>query len=102
MLIGKYCQRTGTRTASGSQAAAFSSLEIIPMSALSLLADHEAETINGGFFNSFNLNSYSWKAASTSLGQSNNATNVGVGLLLGIGSASSSQTNIASIGTVIG
>jgi hypothetical protein len=71
------------------------------MSALSHLADHEAETINGGFFNTFNLNSYSLKAASTSLGQSNSATNVGVGLLLGIGSASSSQSNVAGISTVI-
>jgi hypothetical protein len=71
------------------------------MSALSHLADHEAETINGGFFNTFNLNSYSLKAASTSLGQSNSATNVGMGMLLGIGSASSSQSNIAGISTVI-
>jgi hypothetical protein len=72
------------------------------MSTLCLLADREAETINGGLFNTFNFNSFSAKAASTNLGQTNGATNVGVGLLLGIGSASSAQTNIATIGTVIG
>jgi hypothetical protein len=72
------------------------------MSSLCLLADHEAETINGGFFNTFNFNSFSWKAASTNLGQSNNATNVGLGLLLGIGTANSFQANTANVGTIIG
>jgi hypothetical protein len=71
------------------------------MSSLCPLADHEAETINGGFFDTFNLNSFSFKAASTNLGQSNNTTNVGLGLLLGAGSANSFQSNLATIGTVI-
>jgi hypothetical protein len=72
------------------------------MSMLCLLADHEAETINGGLFNSLNLNSFTWKSATTLLNQQNNATNVGLGLLFGSGNATSFQSNVASIATVIG
>jgi hypothetical protein len=81
------------------------------MKSLSFIADHDAQSINGGLgkrsmsrFNtpSYTFNSISYKGITTNLGQQNVATNLGVGLLYGIGVASSEQVNLASITSAIG
>ena len=72
------------------------------MSSIYIMADHEAETINGGWWTSISANSYTWKSASTSFNQVNTANNFGIGLLMGAGNATSEQLNLASITTIIG
>jgi hypothetical protein len=80
------------------------------MKSLSFIADHDAQSINGGWgkrmsrFNtpSYTFNSISYKGISTNLGQQNLATNLGLGLLSGIGVASSEQLNVSSIVSAIG
>lgn len=69
------------------------------MARFDVIADCEAEALNGGFWFS---SSYTVKSASTNLGQLNSANNYGIGAVLGSGVAVSEQMNIASIGTVIG
>lgn len=63
-----------------------------------LLNDHDAEGLNGGFWFSSTIT----KSASTSLSQTNNSTNLGVGAVFGAGIATSTQGNLAYIGTSIG
>jgi hypothetical protein len=81
------------------------------MKSLSFIADHDAQSINGGWGKmkssgystpSYTFNSISYKGITTNLGQQNVATNLGVGLLYGIGVASSEQVNLASITSAIG
>jgi hypothetical protein len=72
------------------------------MPSLTLLTDHDAEVINGGWWNSFSFSSFSFKSAKTTLTQGNTSNNLGVGLLYGIGNATSEQLNISSITSVIG
>lgn len=72
------------------------------MSSLTHLTDRDSEVINGGWRNSYSLRSFSFKSVSTDLTQSNTANNLGVGLLLGIGNATSEQVNISSITSLIG
>lgn len=71
------------------------------MSALSLLADHEAETINGGFWNSLFYKSFTAKAVFNKLDQSNYATNMAFGGS-GLSLISNEQVNLANITSVIG
>jgi hypothetical protein len=72
------------------------------MPSLIHLTDHDSEVINGGWWNSYSFSSFSFKSVSTSLRQSNTANNLGVGLLLGIGNATSEQLNLSSITSAIG
>ena len=85
------------------------------MSSLSFIVDQDAQSINGGwgkmkssgysapsYSPSYTYNSTSYKGITTNLGQQNIATNLGVGLLYGIGVASSEQVNLASIVSSIG
>jgi hypothetical protein len=72
------------------------------MSSIYIMADQEAEAINGGWWNSFSASSYTWKSATTSFNQVNTANNFGTGLLMGVGNATSEQLNLASITTIIG
>lgn len=71
------------------------------MSNLVMLADHEAEQMNGGWGSKFRFSSTSIKTASTSLGQTNTANNLGLGVLFGAGLASSEQINISDIKTYV-
>jgi hypothetical protein len=72
-----------------------------PMSALSLLHDHEAETINGGFWNGLFYKSFSAKGVLNKLDQSNYATNMAWGGS-GLSLIGNEQVNIASLTTIIG
>lgn len=72
------------------------------MSSLIHLTDRDSEVINGGWRNSYSFRSFSYKSVSTDLTQSNTANNLGVGLLFGIGNATSEQVNISSITSLIG
>jgi hypothetical protein len=72
-----------------------------PMSALSLLHDHEAETINGGFWNGLFYKSFSAKAVLNKLDQSNYATNMAWGGS-GLSLIGNEQVNMASLTTIIG
>jgi hypothetical protein len=72
------------------------------MPSLTLLTDHDAEVINGGWWTSYSTSTFSYKSVKTDLTQSNTANNLGVGLLYGIGNATSEQINISSITSVIG
>jgi hypothetical protein len=72
------------------------------MSSLTLLTDRDAEVINGGWWNSYSFRSFSFKSATTNLGQINTANNLGLGLLYGLGNATSEQLNVSSITSVIG
>jgi hypothetical protein len=67
------------------------------MSSLSILNDHEAETINGGWYRSYAVT----KRATTYLSQKNTSTNIALGLG-GYAYATSYQMNVAGINTVIG
>jgi len=71
------------------------------MTAVSILADHEAETINGGFWNSLFYKSFSAKGVLNKLDQKNYATNMAFGGS-GLSLISNEQANLASITTVIG
>jgi hypothetical protein len=72
------------------------------MSSLTLLADRDAEMINGGWWNSYSFTSFSYKSVATNLTQKNTANNLGVGLFYGAGIATSEQLNLSSITSVIG
>lgn len=65
------------------------------MSTLCILADREAETINGGWYRYSSV-----KRASTYLSQRNTSTNIALGLG-GFANATSFQSNIAGVSTVI-
>ncbi|MFU8885811.1 MAG: hypothetical protein ACNA8O_10180 [Cyanobacteriota bacterium] len=76
------------------------------MASLSLLTDHAAETINGGWsnggwFNSLKYTSFSMKSVVNNVSQSNAATNVTSGFG-GISLITNEQLNLASITSVIG
>lgn len=66
-----------------------------------MLADFDAQHINGGWGSKFSFSSTSFKAVSTTLGQSNSSSNLGLGVLLGAGIATSEQVNLASITTLV-
>ena len=72
------------------------------MPSLTLLADHDTEVINGGFWSSYTSKYYSHKSATTTINQDNTANNIGVGLLYGYGNATSEQLNLAYSVTAIG
>ena len=72
------------------------------MPSLTLLTDHDAEVINGGWWNSYSFSSFSYKSVKTNLTQGNTSNNLGVGLLYGIGNATSEQLNVSSITSMIG
>ena len=72
------------------------------MSNVVMLADFEAQHINGGRWGSrFTFTSTAFKTATTNLGQTNSANNLGLGVLFGAGNATSEQVNIASISTFL-
>ncbi len=64
------------------------------------LPDQQAEVLCGGFWSFTKIDVT--KSASTSVNQTNNASNTGVGALVGMGTALSWQANGAEVMTVIG
>jgi hypothetical protein len=101
VLIRGWPGETGSTTARGGQAASLSFLGEFPMSSISLLADHEAETINGGWFTSLFYKSFSSKGVTNNLSQINSAVNIGSGFG-GLSFVANEQINMASITSVIG
>lgn len=73
-------------------------LNTLNLASFALLNDQDAEGLNGGFW----FSSTTTKSAITSLNQTNNSTNLGVGAVFGAGIATSTQGNLAYIGTSIG
>jgi hypothetical protein len=71
------------------------------MTNLSILADDRAEVICGGW-GSTRISFFQYAKAQTSLGQVNEANNLGLGLLAGFGNAQSIQGNAAGISTYVG
>lgn len=71
------------------------------MSKCVMLADLEAQYVNGGWGSRFSFSSKSIKNVSTNVGQSNTANNLGLGLLFGAGNATSEQVNIADVVTYV-
>lgn len=71
------------------------------MSNVMMLADLEAQHINGGWGSKFRFTSTSIKAVTTNVGQSNNSNNLGLGVLFGAGIATSEQVNISEIATFV-
>jgi hypothetical protein len=65
-----------------------------------ILADLEAEQINGGFGSFFSYSSKSMKSVGTWVGQSNTSNNLGLGIV-GLGNAQSIQENSALVGTIL-
>jgi len=65
-----------------------------------ILADLEAEQINGGSGSFFTYSSKSMKSVSTRVGQSNTSNNLGLGIV-GLGNAQSIQENSALVGTIL-
>ena len=75
------------------------------MTCMTFLCDHQAESLTGG--RSWGSGSYKFDLSSisyskTAVGQSNEVTNTGLGLLVGFGSASSFQANAADVFSLIG
>jgi hypothetical protein len=76
------------------------------MASLSFIADHDAETINGGWFKGGwslppKYTSFTMKSVVNNVSQSNTATNVTSGFG-GISLIANEQLNLASIASVIG
>lgn len=71
------------------------------MSNVVMLPDLESQHINGGWGSRFSFSSTSFKAVTTKVGQSNNANNLGLGILLGAGLAASEQVNVSDITTIV-
>jgi hypothetical protein len=67
------------------------------MKSFSHLDDHQCEVLKGGVFDVTNITMTSFASSLVGVGQSNNATNVGLGLLVGLGNAQSIQGNGAVI-----
>jgi hypothetical protein len=71
------------------------------MSKYMMLADLEAQHINGGWGSRYRFSSTSMKSVTTHVGQTNTANNLGLGLLFGSGNATSEQVNIANVTTIL-
>ena len=71
------------------------------MSNVMMLADLEAQQINGGWGSKFSFSSMSFKAVTTKVGQTNTSNNLGLGVLFGAGIATSEQMNISEIATAV-
>jgi hypothetical protein len=67
------------------------------MKSIAHLNDHQCEVLKGGIFDVTNISMTSLTSSLVGVGQSNNATNVGLGLLVGLGNAQSIQGNGALI-----
>jgi|GEM_PF-1818380 hypothetical protein len=67
------------------------------MKSFSHLDDHQCEVLKGGVFDVTNITMTSFASSLVGVGQSNSATNVGLGLLVGLGNAQSIQGNGAVI-----
>ena len=67
------------------------------MKSFSHLDDHQCEVLKGGVFDVTNITMTSFASSLVGVGQSNGATNVGLGLLVGLGNAQSIQGNGAVI-----
>jgi hypothetical protein len=67
------------------------------MKSFSHLDDHQCEVLKGGVFDVTNITMTSFASSLVGVGQSNSATNVGLGLLVGLGNAQSMQGNGAVI-----
>jgi hypothetical protein len=71
------------------------------MKSFSHLDDHQCEVLKGGIFDVTNINMTSFASSLVGASQSNNATNVGLGLLVGLGNAQSIQGNGAVITSLV-
>ena len=71
------------------------------MKSFSHLDDHQCEVLKGGVFDVTNITMTSFASSLVGVGQSNSATNVGLGLLVGLGNAQSIQGNGAVITSLV-
>ncbi|NDG73933.1 MAG: hypothetical protein EBX49_01010 [Synechococcaceae bacterium WB8_1B_136] len=71
------------------------------MTRFTILADDRAELISGGW-GSTRISLFKATKAETNLGQGNQVSNLGLGLLAGYGNAQSLQGNSAGILTLVG
>lgn len=67
------------------------------MKSIAHLDDHQCEVLKGGIFDITSITMTRFASSRVGLGQNNNATNVGLGLLVGLGNAQSIQANGAVI-----
>ena len=65
-----------------------------------ILADNHAELISGGW-RSTRTSLFNFKKVPTSIGQTNDVTNVGIGLLGGLGNADSFQVSSADVANFV-
>jgi len=73
------------------------------MTHIAFVADECAEVICGGRRGSgINVSQFKYSTVTTNFGQSNQVSNLGVGLLAGYGNAQSIQANEAGIFTLVG
>jgi hypothetical protein len=71
------------------------------MKLITELNDLQSEIVKGGIFDVTNITLTRFASSLVGLGQTNNATNVGLGLLVGLGNAQSIQGNSAVISTFV-
>lgn len=71
------------------------------MSNVMVLADLEAQHINGGWGSKYRFTSTSIKTVATNVGQVNTSNNLGLGVLFGAGIATSEQMNLSEITTFV-
>ncbi|MEX0588791.1 MAG: hypothetical protein WD136_06000 [Cyanobium sp.] len=68
------------------------------MKSITRLDDHQCEVLRGGYWgNFFSANMTSYSMIKTTVGQTNTATNTGLGLLVGLGNAQSIQGNASEV-----
>ena len=71
------------------------------MSNIMMLADLEAQHINGGWGSKYSFTSTSIKSVTNKVGQTNSSNNLGLGVLFGAGIATSEQMNLSEITTFV-
>lgn len=72
------------------------------MKTITRLDDHQCEVLRGGYWgNYFSASMTSNSRIKTTVGQTNTATNTGLGLLVGLGNAQSLQGNASEVFSVV-
>ena len=68
------------------------------MKSITRLDDQQCEVLRGGYWgNFFSVSMSKFSRTSTTVGQTNTATNTGLGLLVGLGNAQSLQGNASEV-----
>jgi hypothetical protein len=71
------------------------------MKFISLLDEQQCAALKGGLYGITNISMTSFASSLVGLGQTNSATNVGLGLLVGAGNAQSIQGNTAFVNSFV-